>query len=173
MDSVNFSGVPRVRVVPRSHEVAVIDQIHLFAPDARVMVDRFRAMELIAALQAWVGDSPPLEELQRQRQLEVRSACRAHASRRRADGCPDVYFIQQGSGGPIKIGCSGNPVQRMAQLQTAQSEPLSLLGHVVGDRADERAVHEQFSHLRLNGEWFSPADDLLSFIRTVVEREFL
>jgi hypothetical protein len=38
-----------------------------------------------------------------------------------------MYFIQQGTTGPIKIGVSNNPYQRLANLQTANPYKLRLL----------------------------------------------
>lgn len=78
-----------------------------------------------------------------------------------------VYFIQQGTDGPIKIGSSVDPQARLRALQTANPHPLRLLAKAPGDVRDERALHERFSEHRINGclEWFSPAPDLLAHIR--------
>jgi excisionase family DNA binding protein len=75
-----------------------------------------------------------------------------------------VYFAQAESG-PIKVGVSKSPNQRIAEIQTGNSERVRLLGVVVGDRKTERAVHAQFASLRLHGEWFRPAEELLEFIK--------
>lgn len=100
---------------------------------------------------------------------------RAEEAERRAriKGKPHVYFIQQGDSGAIKIGCSKNPSQRLAGLQTGHSEPLRLLTCAVGSQAQERALHDRFAHLRVSGEWFRPADDLLAYIRLVNDRRAL
>jgi hypothetical protein len=79
-----------------------------------------------------------------------------------------VYFIQAGEGGPIKIGYSANPRDRMASLQTASSVRLKLLGVVPGAGANEQALHERFGDLRTNGEWFLPSARLLGFIEGVL-----
>lgn len=79
-----------------------------------------------------------------------------------------VYFVQAGDGGPIKIGWTGgDPKARMRDLQTGNPYPLSMLGHVPGSGADETDLHEQFRHLRMVGEWFKPAPDLVAFIAGV------
>lgn len=100
---------------------------------------------------------------------------REHIAEQRARirGKPHVYFIQQGDSGAIKIGCSKNPTQRLQGLQTGHSEPLRLLTCAVGSQAQERALHDRFAHLRVSGEWFRPAEDLLAYIRLVNDRRAL
>lgn len=76
-----------------------------------------------------------------------------------------VYFIQTGESGPIKIGRTQNPKQRLQCLQTHSAFPLRLLTIALDqDETNESVLHERFSHLRQDGEWFSPGPDLLSFI---------
>lgn len=100
---------------------------------------------------------------------------REHIAEQRARirGKPHVYFIQQGDSGAIKIGCSKNPAQRLQSLQTGHSEPLRLLTCAVGSQAQERALHDRFAHLRVSGEWFRPAEELLAYIRLVNDRRAL
>jgi hypothetical protein len=74
-----------------------------------------------------------------------------------------VYLIRQGESGPIKIGTSTDVESRLASLQTANPEPLHLLRTFDGDERIERAIHGRFAHLRLRGEWFKPAAELLAF----------
>lgn len=77
-----------------------------------------------------------------------------------------VYFIQCGAYGPIKIGVTtGNPYCRLALLQTGCPERLDLLGVIFPcDPTKEGELHAQFAHLRIRGEWFAPAPELLKFI---------
>ena len=76
-----------------------------------------------------------------------------------------VYFVQAGENGPIKIGVtSGDPMVRMAALQTGNPERLRMLGYVPGDRSREERAHSRFSDLRMQGEWFRAAPELLTFI---------
>lgn len=77
---------------------------------------------------------------------------------------PFVYFVQAHSG-RIKIGRSVNPVVRLGALRSGSPEPLFLLGVMLGDFADERALHARFRACRISGEWFSPVPKLLEFIR--------
>ncbi len=83
-----------------------------------------------------------------------------------------VYFLQQGDGGPIKIGIAeGTRLdRRLKQLQTASPLPLRLLGIIEGGSDLERRLHEKFAGCRLEGEWFSAAPDLLRFVRTSISQ---
>lgn len=76
-----------------------------------------------------------------------------------------IYFIQQGSFGPIKIGYSKDPGERHANLQTAHHARLRLLGFIEGGQSDERRLHEKFSAHRIRREWFAPSQDLVDYIR--------
>jgi hypothetical protein len=46
----------------------------------------------------------------------------------------------------------------------ASPAPLQVLRTFDGDRALEKALHGMFDHLRISGEWFEPAPDLLAFL---------
>ncbi|MEN1681078.1 MAG: GIY-YIG nuclease family protein [Planctomycetota bacterium] len=73
-----------------------------------------------------------------------------------------TYFIQQGRGGPIKIGVASDPLSRLAALQTGNPEQLFLLGSIKGDC--EGHLHRKFAKHRLVGEWFKPHQQLLRYI---------
>ena len=76
-----------------------------------------------------------------------------------------VYFVQSRLGGPIKIGLTTEPKQRLKQLQNGSPIPLQILGALRGDEKVEAAIHERFRKLRLHGEWFEPSMELVEFIR--------
>jgi hypothetical protein len=73
-----------------------------------------------------------------------------------------VYFITDGVG--IKIGYSGSPSVRRDDLQTSHWARLSILGAMPGTTDDEKRLHRRFQHLKMRGEWFRPAPDLIGFI---------
>ena len=77
---------------------------------------------------------------------------------------PVVYFVQAACG-PIKIGWSKNLDQRLATLQRYSAEKVTLLATMRGALLLEQELHERFAAHRLHGEWFSPAEELLYFIR--------
>jgi hypothetical protein len=73
-----------------------------------------------------------------------------------------VYFAQAGD--RVKIGWSKRVAARLAQLQTGNAAPIRLLGTMPGARTVERRVHAQFAELRLAGEWFQAAPELLAYV---------
>jgi Meiotically Up-regulated Gene 113 (MUG113) protein len=74
-----------------------------------------------------------------------------------------VYFIQAESG-PIKIGFTTDVRMRLAALQTATAEELTLVGIMPGDEKDEAALHARFASSRIRGEWFRPDEEIRAFI---------
>lgn len=76
-----------------------------------------------------------------------------------------IYFIKNIATSNIKIGFSDNPRKRLKELQTGSAEKLVLIKTIEGDQKLEGQLHELFSHCRLDGEWFSPADEILEFIK--------
>lgn len=78
-----------------------------------------------------------------------------------------VYAIQQGIGGPIKIGLTKSVETRLKSLQTANPFPLRLLGTIVGNDLTEAHLHQFFDEYRLVGEWFHPSKECLQLIEAV------
>lgn len=67
-----------------------------------------------------------------------------------------VYFIQAGGRGPIKIGLSDNPRDRLSSLQVAHYVRLTLRAIYPGTHDDERAAHQEASAEHILGEWHRP-----------------
>lgn len=80
-----------------------------------------------------------------------------------------VYFIQAGEGGPIKIGTTTNLPLRIKKLQQAQAEKLVMLALRKGGVITERKYHAKFKAFRKRGEWFSPAPEILAEIALLNE----
>ena len=78
------------------------------------------------------------------------------------DGTRKTYFIRRGNDGPIKIGRTSWIESRLSSIQNGSAEKLTVVCAVEADI--ERACHQKFAHLRLNGEWFKPDVELLEFI---------
>ena len=75
-----------------------------------------------------------------------------------------VYFIQQGDGGPIKVGVACDPTRRLAELQTGCPDKLRLLATRPGGIQEEHRLHAQFAQSRIRGEWFRPSVELIALI---------
>lgn len=78
-----------------------------------------------------------------------------------------VYFGLR-SDGAVKIGCSRNPRIRCRSLGYQLKMSVLLLATFEGQFRHERALHRRFSHLRIEGEWFRPAQDMLALIAGVL-----
>jgi hypothetical protein len=63
-----------------------------------------------------------------------------------------IYFIE--TQGMVKIGHSVDPQKRFTMLATGCPSRCTLIGVAEGGRAEERALHKQFSDLHSHGEWF-------------------
>lgn len=76
-----------------------------------------------------------------------------------------VYFVEAGTGGPVKIGWSQHLDQRKAGLQTANANKLAVIGTVPGTMKTESELHAQFAHLRMEGEWFQNSPEIHEYLR--------
>tara|TARA_Y100000310_G_C20334261_1_gene646713 strand:+ start:381 stop:680 length:300 start_codon:yes stop_codon:yes gene_type:complete len=68
-----------------------------------------------------------------------------------------LYFIQSDVTGMIKIGRSKDPQKRLKQLQTGNPNKLKLIASFEKEGWKEKALHEELSRYRLEGEWFDHA----------------
>lgn len=76
-----------------------------------------------------------------------------------------IYFIQcGGEGGPIKIGRSYRPLDRMRDLQVANPYPLALLADIWATARCERQLHLHLAEHRLLGEWFHSTDAVMEVV---------
>lgn len=78
-----------------------------------------------------------------------------------------VYFVQEGSAGLIKIGCSKNLKKRFDEIARELPYDLKLLAFVDGWREVEVVFHLRFAHARVRGEWFRPVPELLAYIEEI------
>lgn len=84
------------------------------------------------------------------------------------DGC--IYFIQVESDGPIKVGFSTNPGNRLIQLQASHYERLHLIGLTPGSRFDEEKLHVKLERFALSREWYAATAEVLAEIEEPVAR---
>lgn len=86
---------------------------------------------------------------------------------------PVVYFIKS-KYGSIKIGTTtrGNLKKRLSTLQGLlryEFGKLTLVGLMHGNYKEEKELHRRFAHLLESKEWFSPASELVDFIKNLPE----
>ena len=76
-----------------------------------------------------------------------------------------LYFIQEGNRGPIKIGLSRKPYNRMRDLQIANASKLRMLWFFTPkSNKIENMLHNHFCDYKITGEWFEPVEDILQLI---------
>lgn len=79
-----------------------------------------------------------------------------------------VYFILNRAAGAVKIGYSAEPFGRLATHQVSNADDLELLGCVEGGADLEKALHSQFDHLRVRGEWFEADPALMEYVSSAL-----
>lgn len=77
-----------------------------------------------------------------------------------------IYFIQESRSGNVKIGLAAHtPGGRLDQLQTGNSDELSLIGFIRGADSDlEGELHHRFRNHRIRGEWFKFSKGLKNLV---------
>lgn len=79
-----------------------------------------------------------------------------------------VYFMRRADGvGPVKIGCTKFPVQRLAAQQLWSPEPLEIVASAEGSFKDEARLHREYADYRLHGEWFEASRPVLALLARV------
>lgn len=79
-----------------------------------------------------------------------------------------VYFIQEDGSEHFKIGVTSDLNARICSMQTSNPRGLFGLVTVAGGEKLEAALHGALSHIRVNGEWFRTAPELLSLIELLI-----
>lgn len=76
-----------------------------------------------------------------------------------------LYAIREVESGRIKLGISRNPMERLAQLQTGNSQRLEIVAVSNAGRGflDESGLHQAAASYRIRGEWFRP--EALEFMK--------
>jgi len=79
-----------------------------------------------------------------------------------------VYFLRPvGALGPVKIGCSRWPAERIGVYLTWSPVPLEIAACIAGGHHIERVFHERFAHLWSHHEWFREAPELEETIQAI------
>lgn len=64
-----------------------------------------------------------------------------------------IYFVSPVNGGPIRIGHSRLPLERLRALQVYSPVPLEIVATMQGDHFLEQWLHDHFRDDKLHGEW--------------------
>jgi hypothetical protein len=97
-----------------------------------------------------------LEEFQNRRFVD---------NRKRKDKT-NIYLMEDGHTGFIKIGRSKNPSTRERTLQ-AQVPLLRMMWTCSGINSDEKILHDMFAKKRLRGEWFDLNESDVEYIKSL------
>lgn len=85
-----------------------------------------------------------------------------------------IYFMRRADGvGPVKIGCSKWPAERLAMFASWSPEPLEIVTTAQGTFRDESRIHRQFAEYRLHSEWFEAAPPVLAMVASVARNGVL
>lgn len=85
-----------------------------------------------------------------------------------------VYFIKPiGMAGPIKIGCSSKPAERLLKLSIWSPFPLEIIGTFPGWTEQEVYLQSRFAGQHSHKEWFHSSDLLLRTIDRILSGESL
>lgn len=80
-----------------------------------------------------------------------------------------VYFFRPvGAEGPIKIGCSFLPHERLLAYAHWSPVPLQLIGRVAGNQRFEKGLHAALREHHSHGEWFRPAPQVLAMVADAI-----
>lgn len=79
-----------------------------------------------------------------------------------------IYFVKPvGMDGPIKIGCSKAPIDRVENLSRWSPFPLEIIATAPGNLKVERNLHDCFIDGYSHHEWFHPTPEMLAGIEAV------
>lgn len=88
-------------------------------------------------------------------------------------GPAQVYFIRPaGERGPIKIGCSSAPHERLKAYAAWSPQVLEIAALLEGGEELAHRFHGQFAHLRLHHEWFKADPAIDAVIAAINTRTF-
>lgn len=162
------AGVAAARLEPETRAIeikmaavtwAFFDE---FSKDADIAVEAYIARQLEALVAERMAEAKVFSDaLATSAQRPSRIAYSPHMSK-------TLYFMQRGTGGPIKIGVSRNVGMRQKGLQNGSAEQVHVLAQVAqSSDINEKELHKRFAHCRKKGEWFEPTPELLAFIDTL------
>lgn len=124
--------------------------------------------EYLARLWSAVGEMPRQSALEIAARIKQYEALNGNTTQtaydyvRNEDPTSVVYFVRVGD--RIKIGTTVNLKNRLRALTLSEK---NVAATQPGSRHEEADLHWRFRHLRLEGEWFRAAPELLEYIATM------
>lgn len=82
-----------------------------------------------------------------------------------------VYFMQNGRRRVVKIGYSGDHIERLGSLQAASPDRLRLIATIPGSPAVEAELHKRFRAYRVTGEWFRLEGELAEYVAGIKDSD--
>lgn len=79
-----------------------------------------------------------------------------------------IYFISA-KNGPVKIGFSTNPEQRLRTISKHHAETMMLLAVTPGTMETEFELHQRWAKQRIRGEWFARTAELMRDINAIAD----
>jgi len=85
---------------------------------------------------------------------------------------PYIYFLRPvGALGPIKIGCSDIPMERLRTFARWSPAPLEIAAIVPGSLSIESWLHNRFRDAHSHLEWYRPTPELVALVREAAETD--
>lgn len=81
-----------------------------------------------------------------------------------------IYFAGDTALTKIKIGHSKNPWARLSNLQTGNPTKLKILATIKTTESGDRWLSDHFGSFKINGEWFSPDEKMISLINNLISK---
>jgi T5orf172 domain len=87
--------------------------------------------------------------------------------RERTQKTSKVYFIHDKKSRSVKIGTSTDTPERLYSLQIGNSNSLSIIGVIDGNRKLEKELHKTFRKHHIRGEWFR--DEIIVDLKALIQ----
>lgn len=78
-----------------------------------------------------------------------------------------VYAVQRKRDAAIKLGWTSSLARRLHEIGRDTRSEVKLLAAIPGDKPAELRLHARFKAHHIEGEWYQPADEILSWIESL------
>ncbi len=91
-----------------------------------------------------------------------------HATEPKTRRKSQIYFILTADLEYLYIGVAVDPHTALRKLQATHPQPLNLLGHLSDRRKLGQSIHQKFSHLISQGNWFRYTEELRVHVASIL-----